>query len=371
MERSRTGGCPRTEEKSKASARSRQRRPATSEMVGGVPMDKSSFDVALIPGMRESLQKVYVEFRKAHLSSDGAELDEVGAFLPGFAFTRTCPICGSDEAKLLFFTRGMHVVTCALCNLTYSQEVLTKAADRSRYEHSQFMAQYREIKNNEIYSQLEARKASYIMVVAEKFAVRKTNMLDIGSSNGHIMSSATRQGWSAHGIEVNAELAGESIKKGLNVIHGYFPDDMPDSWVNFDLVTILDVLEHAEQPLAFLKELSNYLKTGGLAVVQVPNFNSLIVRLEGATNSNFCHGHWSHFESDTLDRTMEKAGFEKLFSETIISELDRVLQFDLGQIKATIQDITGNSLDSINLLTADYLHQNFLGYKLFSIYRKK
>ena len=241
-------------------------------------MDKSSFDVALIPGMRESLQKTYVEFRKAHLSSDRAELDEAGVFLPGFAFTRVCPICATDEAKLLFFTRGMHVVTCASCNLTYSQEVLTKAADRSMYEHSHFMAQYREIKNNEIYSQLEGRKADYIMAIAEKFSSKKTNMLDIGSSNGKIMSSAAHQGWAAHGIEANAELVAYSIKKGLNVTQGYFPDNMPVSWCDFDLVAMLDILEHTEQPLAFLKDVINHLKTGGLAVVQVPNFSSLIVR---------------------------------------------------------------------------------------------
>ena len=67
---------------------------------------------------------------------------------------------------------------------------------------------------------------------------------------------------------------------------------------------------------------------------------------------------------------MEKAGFEKLFSETIISELDRILRFDPNRIKTTIQDITGNSPNSIKQLTADYLHQNFMGYKLFGIYRK-
>lgn len=333
-------------------------------------MDKSSFDVALIPGMREALQKYYVGFRKEHLASDSAQLDDEGFFLPGFAFTRSCPICATDEAKELFFTRGMHVVTCASCKLTYSQEVLIKEADRSRYEHSHFMAQYHEIKKNEIYAQLEASKADYIMAVVEKFAAKKANILDIGSSNGQLMLSAARQGWAAHGIEVNAGLVAESIKNGLNAIHGYFPDDMPDSWYNFDLITMLDVLEHAEQPLSFLKDVSSYLKTGGLVVVQVPNFNSLIIRLEGVGNSNFCHGHWSYFESGSLDRTMMKAGFEKLLSETIISELDRVLQFEIDQINATIKDITGSCLDSITQLTADYLHQNFLGYKLFSIYRK-
>lgn len=342
------------------------------------PIDKSSFDVALIPGMREALQKSYVGLQKAHISSDSAQLDETGAFLPGIALARTCPICGADEAKLLFFTRGMHIVTCASCNLTYSQEVLTKAADRSIYEHSGFMeqcrgnfiAQYREIKNNEIYSRLEAAKADYIMAVVEKFSAKKTKMLDIGSNNGQLMFSAIRQGWDANGIEVNAELAAESIEKGLNAIHGYFPDDMPNAWGDFDLISMLDVLEHIEQPLAFLKGVSSHLKTGGLAVVQVPNFDSLIVRLESAANSNFCHGHWSHFKLDTLDKTMEKAGFERLFSETIISELDRVLQFELGQIKATIQEITGSCPDNIEQVTVDYLHKNFMGYKLFSIYRK-
>jgi 2-polyprenyl-3-methyl-5-hydroxy-6-metoxy-1,4-benzoquinol methylase len=333
-------------------------------------MDKDSFDVALIPGIREELQKTYGAFRKAHQSSDRAMLDEAGIFLPGVAFTRACPICASDDAKLLFFTRGMHVVTCTSCNLTYSQEVLTRAAEKSMYQHSHFMVHYREIKNNRIYSQLEAKKADYIMSVAGRFAAKKANLLEIGCSNGQIMSSAARRGWTAYGIEVNEELALESTDNGLNVIQGYFPDDMPDDWCDFDLVVMLDVLEHAEKPLAFLKDASNYLKRGGLAVLQMPNFNSLIIRLEGAANSNFCHGHWSHFTSDTLDRIMRAGGFEKLFSETIISELDRVLQFDLSCIKATIQEIIGHPRDSIKQLTADYLHQNFLGYKLFGIYRK-
>lgn len=333
-------------------------------------MNKDLFDVALIPGMRESLQKPYVEFRKAHISSDSAELDETGAFLPNVALTRVCPICATQEAKLLFFTRGMHIVTCPSCQLTYSQEVLTKEADRSMYEHSNFMDQYREIKCNELYAQLERRKADYIMTVVRGLAARKSSMLDIGSSNGQIMSSAIRQGWAAHGIEVNAELVEESLKNGSNAVHGYFPDDMPCDWRSFDLITMLDVLEHVEKPLEFLEYVSGYISVGGLVVVQVPNFNSLIVRLEGAKNSNFCHGHWSYFTSDTLDKVMIRAGFENLYSETIISELDRILEYDFDQVNTMIQHITGLCASGIKQLTADFLHQNFLGYKLFSVYRK-
>ena len=169
-------------------------------------MDKRSFDVAMIPGMREKLREAYVDFRKAHISSDSVLLDEDGAFLPDISYSRACPLCGTENAKFLFFTRGMHIVTCASCSITYSREVLTKAADRSMYEQSQFMAQYDAIKNNPIYSQLETAKSNYIMEVVGRFAENSAKLLDIGSSNGQIMLSAIRHGWVAHGIEANSVL---------------------------------------------------------------------------------------------------------------------------------------------------------------------
>ena len=264
----------------------------------------------------------------------------------------------------------MHIVTCASCELTYSQEVLTKVADRNMYEQSLFMDKYREIKNEKVYSHLEAAKADYIMAVVGRASAQKGRMLDIGSSNGQVMLSATRHGWASHGIEINAELVRESRDMGLGAIHGFFPNDMPCDWREFDLITLLDVLEHAEQPMGFLKDLGQCIKEDGLVAVQVPNINSLIVRLEGSTNSNFCHGHWSHFSPDSLDNAMERTGFTKVFSETIISELDKILEYAPAQIVNTIKDITGSYPDNIEAISADYLHQHLMGYKLFGVYRK-
>lgn len=333
-------------------------------------MDKNTFDVALIPGMRAALQQAYAGFRNAHRDSDNVSLDQNGDFLAGVAFSRKCPICSSLDSRLLFFTRGMHIVTCASCGLTYSKEVLTKIADRNMYERSLFMDTYREIKNEKNYSQLEAAKADYIMAAAGKVSGKKGRMLDVGSSNGQMILSAKRHGWASHGIEINSKLVTDSRNVGLVAIQGSFPNDMPSDWRNFELITLLDVLEHAEQPLELLKNVDQYLSEDGLVAVQVPNINSLIVRLEGPMNSNFCHGHWSHFSPDTLDKVMEMSGFTKVFSETIISELDKILSYAPEQITKTIEDISGSCPDNIEEISTDYLHQNLMGYKLFGVYRK-
>jgi 2-polyprenyl-3-methyl-5-hydroxy-6-metoxy-1,4-benzoquinol methylase len=231
------------------------------------------------------------------------------------------------------------------------------------------MTRYHELKSTSIYSELEEKKASYIVMKLGEFVINKGTMLDIGSSNGRLMLSALKQGWSTHGIEANADLVADCLAQQLQVKQGFFPDDMPRHWAEFDLITMLDVLEHVERPIEFLEKVQGLLKPNGLVVIQVPNFNSLIIRLEGAKDSNFCHGHWTYYEPATLDRVMQKAGFVKLFSETIISELDRILQFEEMQVMATIKEITGRELVSLDQLTVEYLHQNSLGYKVLAIYR--
>ena len=74
-------------------------------------------------------------------------------------------------------------------------------------------------------------------------------------------------------------------------------------------MAVLDVLEHFAEPLRFLTELRTHLSPGGRLLVQVPNWDSLLVRLEGDRSSVVAPGHWSYFTPRTLPALLARSGF--------------------------------------------------------------
>lgn len=59
------------------------------------------------------------------------------------------------------------------------------------------------------------------------------------------------------------------------VLHGKLPDELPEFPRKFDVVTLLDVIEHVKEDGASLQTLSSMLNPRGRIVVTVPAFNFL------------------------------------------------------------------------------------------------
>ena len=78
----------------------------------------------------------------------------------------------------------------------------------------------------------------------------------------------------------------------------------------FDVVILCHVLEHFENPVEALLELSRVLRHGWLLVLAVPNSSSLQARLFGA---DWFHldlpRHTHHFTPDSLQACLGKTGF--------------------------------------------------------------
>jgi hypothetical protein len=132
---------------------------------------------------------------------------------------------------------------------------------------------------------------------------------------------------------------------------------------------MLDVLEHAADPVGMLQAACRQLAPDGLLLIQVPNLNSLLVQVEGRTNSNFCIGHWNHFTPGTLQAMVSAAGLQPLLIDTIISELDRILQFPESRIRQTVERLSGRQAPEV-MSSPDWLHEWGLGYKLIGLFRK-
>ncbi len=344
--------------------------PTTSPM-GQPTLSRDSFDAALIPGIRERLAEAYKSLRRSESDVFAAVLDESGEFRAGIAHVRDCPLCGlsSDGAAILYRVHGMHIVECTRCRLAYSRHVINREADDSRYKNSGAMEALMELHGHPAYAALEGDKARYIVGRLLESRSIVGRLLDIGCSTGAILAAAAERGWPAQGIDLNGTGVRFARARGFDAVEGSFPADLPHSEGEFAAITMLDILEHAEHPVAFLESVAERLAPGGVVGIQVPNFNSLLIQIEGQRNNNICHGHWSYFTADTLAKVADRCGLTTEFVETIISEADRILAYPAQQVLVAARHLVGGDV-SLPTIDHRWIHRHRLGYKLFGVFRK-
>ena len=145
--------------------------------------------------------------------------------------------------------------------------------------------------------------------------------LDIGCSAGELMHFLRRElGCECHGVDVSP-LAVESIPKAK----GVFPlcADVRDAdyeSASFDLIAMVDVIEHVDDPVSVMNRVFELLKPGGIVYIHTLNQKSLIYRaaLAGAGASRALHPfverlyidfHPYYFDRASLGRLVAGAGF--------------------------------------------------------------
>ena len=330
---------------------------------------RDDFDAALVPGFREATRAEYRALDRAWTETSSTVLDGAGRFLPGADIERDCPLCGAPGAQgqRLFEKLGMKIVKCPVCGLTYSRNVLREDFDRQLYIDSASQSSYQDLKRNEAYAALERVKCRYIVQRLGDFHARPARLLDIGPGNGRLLEAAAASGWDTLGIEANAQFALACRERGVPVLEGFFPDVLPQD-KRFEAIALLDVIEHLHEPLRLLRTAASRLSSAGVLVVQAPNVDSLLVQLEGPRNTNFCHGHWSHFNLSTLQELGRRAGLEPLAAESIITEIDRIRAFPAEAIAEASRRVA--SLEPPVDFDAQWLHGHGMGYKALAFFRR-
>jgi SAM-dependent methyltransferase len=128
-------------------------------------------------------------------------------------------------------------------------------------------------------------------------------LLDIGCGNGSFLSAWSRllAGWSLCGSEVSEKY--KSQVESILGVERLFTGDVEEIPGQFDIVSLVHVLEHIPSPVAFLQRVRKKLKPGGVLLVEVPdcaqNYFMLLVA-----------DHCSHFSPPLLAGVVASAGFE-------------------------------------------------------------
>ena len=141
------------------------------------------------------------------------------------------------------------------------------------------------------------------------------SILDIGCGYGYSVKYFRDKGLDAVGIEPSREAVSHAVKEGLNVTCGGIDDPNVSFGRKFDVVMIMDVLEHLREPWRILKYTRDeLLKPGGLLVVDVPNdFNDF----QKAANAEYGLDEWwvaspihiNYFSASSIQTLLVRCGF--------------------------------------------------------------
>lgn len=140
--------------------------------------------------------------------------------------------------------------------------------------------------------------------------LRGGSLLDVGCAYGFLMGVARRRGHEVHGVEpIPRAAAAARAEFGAERIHEGRLDATAFPGRRFDVLTLVDVLEHVPDPEHFLGSVRERLAPGGRMLAVLPDVSSLAARILRARWPYYGGEHLFHWSPHPLRRFLESRGW--------------------------------------------------------------
>ncbi len=208
---------------------------------------------------------------------------------------------------------------CRRCGMRFHSNILTpewRAICFERWMNAASMLEFEERNGSSSFDARFERANFWIGHVLSLEAMTRNgrgeslHILDFGCGSGHFLTQAARCGAQVYGIDASpdrrkwAERAGAIIEPKL--------DDLPQTLKGgMDAVTLFEVLEHLDQPRDVLLSVAEWVKPGGLLVLETPDAGH-VSQIRTAKEYHLIHplDHINAFSPITLKKIAREAGFE-------------------------------------------------------------
>ena len=115
--------------------------------------------------------------------------------------------------------------------------------------------------------------------ILRRLSIRGARAADLGAGTGELAERLSGLGWDVLAVDLNRNGYGADVQfaeQDLN--QADFAESLGPG--QFDLVTAIEVLEHVESPIGFLRNIGQLLKPNGVAVLTTPNVDSTPARVK-------------------------------------------------------------------------------------------
>jgi len=195
----------------------------------------------------------------------------------------------------------------------------------------------------------------YLSIV-ENLSNKKGKLFDVGAATGFFINLAKEYGFSVSGVEISDFAADIARKRGFDVKTGVLEFKEIDK-ESFDVITMLDVIEHMPDPEVSLQISNKILKSGGLLVINTPDSGSIYSKMMGKNWHLLIPPEHIHlFNKDGIKKLLQRNGFELVMSthigkkftvEYILNMLFKWLKFKIFQNMA--MGLKGTKVGRISL----------------------
>jgi SAM-dependent methyltransferase len=136
----------------------------------------------------------------------------------------------------------------------------------------------------------------------------KGKLLDIGAGSGIMVEAALEAGYDAVGIEPSIWLQQQAMKHNVPVFQGIFPH--PETPGPYDVIALVDVIEHVTNPGELLSHIFKALDKEGIFILVTPDISSIAARILKFRWWHFRIAHIGYFNKINLIQLLNKHGFE-------------------------------------------------------------
>jgi SAM-dependent methyltransferase len=140
-------------------------------------------------------------------------------------------------------------------------------------------------------------------------------LLDFGCNEGRSLTLYAQNGFHVQGFEINERAAAVARERGFPVFTVPLAEFVPEN--PYDVVVLSNVLEHASDPVAMLRQIRRLLQPEGELWISCPNAFSFWRRVFGAHWINWhVPFHLWHFSPQTLKYFLDKCSYRPIEMQT-------------------------------------------------------